>query len=121
MLTSVRFGEQAYLLVIRLVVRELFKKCLSKVPHGYCGMLSRVRGIDLSLGAASANQKRVILLRYPIREVSRLDELVRFVVRTNINGHIGQYVIRVANLDWLIDEEQVRLVVPAPGVQISCL
>lgn len=84
---------------------ELFEKGLCKMPHSYRSMLSRVGGVDLFLRAASADQECVVLFWYSTGEVGRFDEVVRFLVRTDICGDILKVVVGVTNLDWLIDKE----------------
>lgn len=85
------------------------------MPKGNSSMLSTVGCVTDVLAGDGSDQECVVCVRNSVREVRWLDSAILQATRVGeINRDVGQYIVRIPDLCWLIDEQQIRLIVPGP-------
>lgn len=115
---AVTFCPDADAFVAGLVVRELGKPGLRKVPQGVGGLSSAVGRVGLLLAAECANHGRQVQIWYTLREICRFDAEA---ISREVGRAVGGDVIGEANLGGLVDVQHVDLIIPAPGIEHSRL
>lgn len=136
-MATVRLSEQTDALVVWLVMWELLEECLSKMPHCNSSVLGAVGCLVATLRAHGAHEEGTVLLWHAIGEVCRLNGAFRLTVRSQIYRDIGENIVAVsylvekeqkvrngellviskAHLVWLVNVEEVDLVVPRPLIE----
>lgn len=86
-------------IVAGLVVRELGKPRLRKVPQGVGGLSGAVGCMGLLLAAERANHGSQVQIRYTLREIRRFD--IEAITR-EVGCAVGWDVIGEANLGGLV-------------------
>ena len=74
------------------------------------------------LTARRAYQESVVLLWHSVGEVCRLySASLEEPICDKVYSDISEYIVRVSHLIRLIDEKQVRLIIPRPRVDVCRL
>lgn len=140
-MATVGLRKQTDALVMRFVVGELLEKRLSEMPHCNSSVLSAIGCLVAALRAHRAHEKGAVLLWHAVREVCRLNGAFCLTVRSEIHRDIGENIVAISNLFekepkvrngwllvvlkthlvWLVDVEEVDLVVPRPLVECCSL
>lgn len=93
----------------------LFKPCLRKMPKRHGSMRSRVSREIRILTPGSPNKERSILLRDTMREIRHTSPRIRIVSirRRQIYRDISRSIVRVSDLVWLVNIEDIDFIVPS--------
>lgn len=101
-------------IVVGLVVRELGKPGLRKMPQGVGGLSGAVGCVGLLLAAKRANHGSRVQIRYTLREICGFDAKP---IAREVGCAVGWDIIGEANLGGLVDVQHVDLIVPTPGIK----
>jgi hypothetical protein len=99
-MTTIRFSEEGDVIIMRFVFGKLPEKCLSKMPQSDGSILGAIGGGVEILTTQSADEECIVLLRNIMGEICHLN---RFILG-EVDGEIGEDIIRISDLIGLIDE-----------------
>ena len=78
-------------------------------------MNRRVRGALTALIAHCSNNKCIVLSRYAVREVCRLDSVREVIIDCGeVDCDVSENIVRETDLNRLVDVKHVDFIVPVP-------